>query len=478
MLTYKPGPTGAKFLASRSFIKGLMGPVGGGKSTVCLFDLLARAVSQQPFKGVRRTKFIILRNTMAQLTTTVKPLIDHWFVTMTDGRLGQWRLSERTFEAKFALPDGTTVHSEFVLMPADTPDDVRRLLSLEASAAWVEESREVDPEVFSGLQGRVNRFPNRASGGVTYPGVIFSTNPPPLGSFWHQVISTPPKGWEVFVQPPAMLPDGTLNPAAENLENLAPDYYENLVSGKSEAWISVYLRNEFGPGDMGQPVFKSSFRKEFHVAQSPLKPIVQTLNPLVVGMDNGLQAAASLMQMDARGRVNVLGEVYVPEEETMGVETFLDRLLIPRLANEFPFRRENIVFSLDPACFQRSQVDEKTIAQAVMQRGFKVQRACTNAPDLRINAVEQLLARHIDGGAGFLVDPRCQHTINALEWGYRYKRTTSGAPSLVVEKNHFSHMGDAVQYGALHFSNGGAPGGMWRPHAQVSPPRAVRYVYT
>ncbi|MCU4363548.1 hypothetical protein, partial [Acinetobacter sp. WU_MDCI_Abxc22] len=87
MLTYKPGPTGAKFLASRSFIKGLMGPVGGGKSTVCLFDLLARAVSQQPSKGVRRTKFIILRNTMAQLTTTVKPLIDHWFVTMTDGRM-------------------------------------------------------------------------------------------------------------------------------------------------------------------------------------------------------------------------------------------------------------------------------------------------------------------------------------------------------------------------------------------------------
>ena len=294
MLGYRPGPTGQKFLNSTAFIKLICGPVGGGKSTVALFDLLARAVTQEPFNGTRRTKFIIMRNTSLQLKSTVKPLIDQWFVTLTGGTLGKWRLTENVFEARFKMPDGTVVHSEFCLMAADTPDDVRRLLSLEASAAWVEEAREIDEEVFNGLQGRVNRFPNRASGGVTRPGVICSTNPPPRGGFWHKLMTDPEMGADVFMQPAALDADGAIDPAAENLENLAPDYYENLVRGKTEEWIDVYLRNQFGVGDAGQPLYKSTFKKSFHVSPVPLKPILQTLHPLVVGMDNGLTAACTM----------------------------------------------------------------------------------------------------------------------------------------------------------------------------------------
>ena len=60
--------------------------------------------------------------------------------------------------------------------------------------------------------------------------------------------------------------------------------------------------------------------------------------PILVGMDNGLTAAAVIGQMDARGRLNILGESYVPEGETMGVETFLDRLLVPYLTARYPVR--------------------------------------------------------------------------------------------------------------------------------------------
>lgn len=439
-LTYQAGPTGQRFLDSRAFLKGIQGPVGGGKSTVCLMDLLNRSVRQEPFNNVRRTKHIILRNTIAQLKATVKPLIDTWFVTMTGGTMGSWRLSDNVFEARFRLPDYTIVHAEFVLMAADTPDDVRRLLSLEASSAWVEEAREVDPDVFAGLQGRVNRFPSRIAGGVTYPGVIFSTNPPPRGGFWHNLISKPDKGVEIFLQPAALLDDGSLNPDAENLNNLAPDYYENLLAGKTEDWINVYLKNQFGAGDMGRPIYKGTFKSSFHVSKTKLSPISQTYKPMVVGMDNGLQAAAAFGQQDARGRVNILGECYVPEDETMGVETFLKRLVVPYISAKFPgFRRENFIFVLDPACFQRSQVDEKTIAQAVMNLGFKVVKATTNDPERRIQAVEGLLSQQIDGGPGFLVDAECSHIVDTLEWGHRYKRTTSGVQTTQAEKNHHSH---------------------------------------
>lgn len=478
MFAYKPTPTGQAFMDSDKFIKIIKGPVGGGKSTVALFDLLKRATQQAPYKGVRRTKFIILRNTMQQLKSTVKPLLDQWLVTMPASPLGQWRLTDNTFELMLRnSSDKTLIHTEFLMMAADTPDDVRRLLSVECSAAWVEEAREVDPEVFSGLQGRVARFPSRAAGGVTYPGVICSTNPPPVGGFWHGMISKPPENVAVFIQPPAILDDGSINPKAENLNNLDPTYYENLLAGKTEDWINVYLKNQFGAGDLGQPIYRASFKRSFHVATSELGAVPGSLNPLIVGMDNGLQAAACIGQQDMRGRVNILAEAFVPEDQTMGVESFLDKILLPLLSSRFPtFPRDKIAFVLDPACFVRSQVDEKTIAMAIQQRGFAPIKASTNDPERRVQAVEGLLTRQIDGAAGLLIDPRCTHTIDTLEWGHRWKKTTSGLTSTTAEKNHHSHQGDAVQYLALHY-NLQTPGQGWSQKTKARPVVARPYVY-
>lgn len=440
-LGYTPSATGARMFASTAFVNVVMGPVGGGKSTMALMYLFQRSVQQEPFNGVRRTKWAILRNTAGQLRATVKPLIDTWFVDMTGGRMGRWRLSEGTFEARFRLPDGTVVHSEYMMVAADTPDDVRRLLSMEVTGAWVEEAREVDGTVFENLQSRTNRYPSRAMGGATWAGVVCSTNPPAQGTFWHQLIDDPPANVKVFVQPPAMLADGALNPERENREHLAPDYYENLVDGKTQEWLDVYLRNKFGAGDWGRPVFRRSFKSDFHVSKAKLEPLMQALNPLIVGMDNGLQAAAVVCQRDMRGRVNVLRECYVPKDATMGVETFLDTLLIPMLTDSFPsFRRENVVFVLDPACFQRSQVDEKTIAQAVQARRFVAVKAKTNDPERRIQAVESLLSLQVDGQAALRLDPGVAHLARALEWGYRFRpQPASGASTPSIEKNHYSH---------------------------------------
>jgi hypothetical protein len=457
MFNYVAGPVGQAFLDSRAYVKLIMGPVGSGKSSVCLMDILRRAVMQQAHKqgekpAVRRSKCLIVRNTMQQLKSTVKVLIDEWFVTMMPIPLGEWKLTDNTFEMRFRLKDGTVVECDLIMMAADTPDDVRRLLSVAASFAWCEECREIDSEVFNGVQGRVNRWPSRVMGGVTYPGVIGSTNPPPLEGFWHGVITNPPKFWEVFIQPPAFLADNSINPLTENLQHLNPDYYEKLIEGKSQEWIDVYLKNQFGSGGHGLPVYRATFRKDFHVAKEDLRALYQTLSPLVIGMDNGLTAAAIFGQLDPRGRVNWLDEAYVPMGQTMGVERFLDTILIPKLRNEWPFHPRNVMFVLDPACFERSQVDEKTIAMAVQARGFQAVRAVTNDPERRIAAVEGLLSRAIDGGPGLLISPRCKHMIATMEYGYRYKPQKDPTAPLVIEKNFYSHEGDAGQYNALHYN--------------------------
>jgi hypothetical protein len=479
MLRYDASPTAQRMLDSRKFGQLICGPVGGGKSTVALMNLFRRSIRQVAFGGVRHTKHLILRNTMAQLKSTVKPMMTTWFETLVLRRMGQWKLTDQIFEARFRLPDNTVVLSEYLLMAADTPDDVRRLLSLEVSDAWIEEGREVDEDIVSGITGRVNRFPARVAGGVTQAGVIVSTNAPPIGGYWHGLMTNPPDNWDIFMQPPALLEDGSLNPDAENLENLAPDYYEQIVQGKSEEWVNVYLKNKFGQGDSGKPVYRESFKKRFH-AKRGLRAVLQS-QPLVIGSDNGLTAAACFMQQDARGRVNCLNEAFVPDGQTMGYESFLDRILVPKFLQAFPgWKRENVIFALDPACFQRSQIDEKTINAAILQRGFKTWKPATNDPERRIQSVEGLLARAIDGGPGFIFDEEhCPHAINSMEWGYRWKKKPEGIVSTEVEKNFWSHMGDGIQYGAMFFNTHGTaqPGQQFYGRAPARKIVPATYVY-
>jgi hypothetical protein len=459
-MQYTPSPTALRFMASRKFVKLICGPVGGGKSTAALQTLWTLACMQAPHgvNRVRRTKYAVLRNTSAMLKATVKPLIDYWFVTrlVEAGMpaLGTWRVTDATFEIKARLTDGTIVHTEFVLVHADTPDDVRRLLSAEYSGAWVEEAREVDGVVFEGLQGRCDRFPNVEAGGVTYPCVICSTNPPPIGTYWHDKMVNPPPNMEVFMQPAALLEDGQLNPEAENLENLSPTYYANLVEGKTEDWINVYLRNKFGAGGLGQPVFRATWRSEFHTTKSALKPIPVGMKRIIVGSDNGLTAAAAIAQEDARGRVNFLSEAYVPEGESMGYDRFLEILLLPRL-RELNVPNDFVLFVVDPACFHRSEANAVTIAQVIAKRGFQVVPASTSSIERRISAVEGLLMQQIDGGPRMAVSPTCTHIVNAMEWGYRNRKTAGASGTATPEKNHYSHIADAVQCVALYY-NGGA----------------------
>jgi hypothetical protein len=173
----------------------------------------------------------------------------------------------------------------------------------------------------------------------------------------------------------------------------------------------------------------------------------------------------------------VLGEAYVPEGSSMGVESFLDKIFTPYFNARFcSVRKEHVLFVLDPACFQRSQIDEVTIAQSVNSRGFKCIRANTNDPERRIAAVEGLLTRAIDGGPGILFSPAAPWLIKAMDWGYRNKKQLNGQITATPEKNHYSHISDALQYACLHYNTQMHPAtAMFQ--AQALPIRQVRYRY-
>ena len=60
-LDFSGALTTYKFLQSNAFVRGLMGPVGSGKSYACAAEIMMRAVRQKPspIDGIRYTRFVI-----------------------------------------------------------------------------------------------------------------------------------------------------------------------------------------------------------------------------------------------------------------------------------------------------------------------------------------------------------------------------------------------------------------------------------
>ena len=113
----------------------------------------------------------------------------------------------------------------------------------------------------------------------------------------------------------------------------------------------------------------------------------------------------------------------------------------------------------DPAGDDRAQTDEATPFMILRSEGLNFQPATSNDPQIRVEAVEQVMTRVFDGKAGFLVDPSCKHLIKACAGGYHYPRVkVSGSVrhSDKPLKNMSSHVAEALQYLLLGSGEGRA----------------------
>lgn len=521
-INFRPTPTQQDFMLSDSYVRVLAGPIGGGKSVACVHELIRWATEQLPNKhGVRKTRFLIVRNTADQLRSTTLKTVFDW---IPPSWAGAWAATEKTFYIQFGMPDGTAVETEWMAIALDTPDDVRKALSLEATGLWGNESRELHPDVVDGLLMRVNRYPSMKDGGPTRPGAIFDTNMPQMGGWWFEKMSNPPDNWSVHMQPPAVLTledwqakygegshhwemdngyevDASCNSSggvsvyaerpgaartslvgtdvdrntyvvdheADNFVNLNPSYYPNTLEGKTREFISVYLRTEFGQSKEGRPVFEG-FRRDFHVAKKPLIAIEDDNRPLIIGMDFGLTPACTINQIDPRGRLMTLAEIV---SSNMGIYRFIQEKLQPVLSSRFPGLP--IIVVGDPAGTQRAQTDERTVYDILQEHHFKAQPAPSNNLARRLSAVEKFLSQVVDGTPAHIIDPSCKTLIAGLSGGYRFRIKNSGEMEDKPEKNHYSHLMDGHEYACLYVVEGMAPGGRLqdkrpqrRPVKQVS----------
>lgn len=461
MSTYKPTETQRSYMLNPQYVRVLAGPVGGGKSVTCVHELVRLACGQAPnASGKRKTRAVIVRNTADQLALTTRKTVFDW---LPPGQAGIWKAVEKTFILIAALPDGTTVESEWLFIALDTPDDVRKALSLETTFLWGNESRELHPDVVDGLLGRLNRYPSMKDGGPTRSCALFDTNMPDEDTWWHDKMENPPSNWAVYKQPAAIIKpevylerfgeeaeevlldkDGNewvVNPECDNYNNLPKSYYPNLIPGKTEDWLRVYLRSEYGRSLSGTPVYEKTFVPDFHIAKDTLNPIRGDAVPVVIGIDFGRTPAAVFKQRDPRGRILTLGELCA---ENMGIETFINTKLNPFLAQRFAGC--TFVCAPDPAGFAKQQLNELSLVDVLKNAGFKCVRPPTNDPEKRIQGVERLLNQQLEGRAMYLVDPSCTDLIKGFRYGYRYKIKKNGELEDRPDKNSFSHVHDANQY--------------------------------
>lgn len=456
-LTYEPPLSAAGFLTSSQFINLICGPVGSTKTTASLMKIAYHAKQMAACRdGVRRSRAIVIRNTREQLRDTTIPDFLKWY---PDGVAGTYLKTEYKFILKF-----DDVECEVLFRGLDDSNDVRRLLSLQASFGVLDEFREINPTIFEALQGRLGRYPdgmmvphrpewgvdkkgNPIQGCVTDTGesnalVWGATNPPDMDTFWENFLSEPPANAAVFFQPSG------LSPEADWVKFLPQDYYDNLAEGKSEDWIDVYIHAKFGKSLAGKAVFPS-FRPDFHVAKGSLRPIRSGEKSLIIGMDFGLSPAATINQIDLHGRFLTFASI---TSEGMGISRFITEKLRPVLVERFAGLPVMVVG--DPAGSQRAQTDEKSCFDVLKAEGFRVVPAPSNSIVARISAVEKLLSRQIDSGPGHLIDPAAVDLIRALRGGYRYKLKKSGEMDANPEKNSHSHVADAHQYACLHAEGG------------------------
>jgi len=434
--TTENAPTLRLFHNDNSFVRGIMGPLGSGKSTACSIEIIKRSKQQEPsHDGKSYTRWAIIRNTYPELKTTTVKTWGDWcpaiYGNMTYGS---------PIRHHIQTPD---LDMEILFLALDKPEDIRKLLSLELTGAWINEAREIPRAVVDTLTGRVGRYPSVNMGGCTWSGIFMDTNPPDDQSWWYKMAEEEtPKGYTFFKQPPGDSAE------AENIPNLPKNYYQRITAAKDPDWIKVYVKGEYGYVTEGKPVFPM-FRDRIHTSSTVIKPVPDI--PLLLGIDFGLTPACIIGQKLVDGRWLIIDEVCADDS---GVKRFAE-FMAGYMATNYAAWEIGGGWG-DPAGNTRGLSEET--AFDIMNEYFTLHKRDDSikwrmAPEdryvYRLEVIKNALSRLIDGNPGILVSPKAKMVRKGFAGGYHYKFVRSGDGSQTHEKpnkNSYSHPMDALQY--------------------------------
>ncbi len=439
VIQYKYGscPTIKAFSDSDKRIRGLMGPFGSGKSSGCVIEIIKIAAAQhkQP-DGKRRSRFAVIRNTYVQLKdTTIRTFFD-W---VPPEHFGRWHVADHRYVIDRLEED---LYIEVLFRALDRPEQISNLLSLELTAAYVNEAREIPWPVIDALEGRIDRYPSAQNGGCVRPGIIMDTNPPDTDSWWYRLFEEktllPADRIALFKQPSGLSPD------AENLPNLnaGQGYYRNMVK-LDEDWNKVYIHGEYGYVKDGKPVYPE-YADNSHC--SDVEPVPG--HEVYRGWDFGLMAACVFLQVLPDGRILVFDEML---SDSAGIDNFGDAVL-SHCAIRYPWMT-SVTDIGDPAGQARSSLLNESEARSnfsiLAAKGINVEPG-EQTLTIRLGSVKRALSLMVGGRPRFVLHSRCKMLRKGFQGRYQYRRMritgTEERYHDVPDKNDYSHPHDALQY--------------------------------
>lgn len=495
MLDVKIEPGGAvleRYMLSAADVCLIQGHRASIKSTNTCDKLLMNA-AQQPFvtpdvaqaKGlrtdIRYRRTVIVRGTYDELKRTT---IKTWLGKFPEDKWGRFRWDKPPVH-HIKVED---LDWEVIFLALDREEDLKKLTSFEASDAWWNEFREGPRKIIEDLGAVVGRFPDAFN--PYRPQINGDTNAAPA-HHWFSIMSGQapmpdglseeeraqlvlPRGWEIFLQPPAMfevLGDGNEvveyrhNPEREGRRFVADAFFDRIIRGRPRSWIRVHVLNKPSMEIDGDAVWPR-YREDVHKAKTALAPLEGHV--IMVGLDFGRTPAAVFGQR-VFGRWRILRELCA---FGVSAKTFAP-LVKQALAEWFP----GYAFILygDPSGENLAEADDISPYLMFQSEGLTVLPAPTNDPTIRIAAVEGLLDKAPEGVPLFQVSPNCVRINAAMAGDYHYQRVQgTGREQTKPLKNPASHVADALQYLVLGAGEGSAMLQPAMPSFRPKPPERTR----
>lgn len=464
-ISYKEqGPTLGRFLRDRTRRSFIMGPLGSGKTNAACYRAFSAMIEQEPNEhGVRLTRGVGVRNTYPDLFTTT---IGDWLANYGDlGKFNAGGLEPPHQEIKFELEDGTRVESLLHFIAFDRPAHVRKARGLPLSFVWLNEVKELSRAVVDMLDLRTGRYQpdNREP---TWHGMFGDTNAPDADHWYYRMAEEDkPDGWAFHRQPGGLIKvegQWILNPLAENVHNLPGRefYYLDGKQGKREDWIAVNFGNQYGFVKDGKAVYEE-YIDDVHCREFELN----TRWPLHIGLDFGLTPAATISQRSPMGQWRTRYEIVT---QHMGAVNF--GRLLSRFIKEKHLDTDYEIASItgDPSGATDGQdEDESSVFKLLASVGIVARPAHTQEYSVRREAIAGKMTALIDGAPGYLVHPECRTLRKAHQGAYCLRRLeVAGMDRFkdAPDKNEWSHVAEAEQYGAMGAGEGKA---VVRPHESV-----------
>ena len=392
-ITFKHAPTLRAALLSSADVRIVQGPVESGKSVWLLGALYKMACEMPRCKdGIRRSRFLITRQTEAELRRGIIRTYKDWFDEETYGELkGKMPVIAN---AKFL---DVEMEVEFFAFDGDSVASLKRLRSTEYTAAAINEGQYESMKFVLAVRQRTGRYPSRemCPDYDRKKRLVMDMNAPQTDLHWVPMmrgdIPIPadyskreklelrcPPDWEFFVQPPIVLPIHDEEGDIIDFE-INEDAGENLPFQDREAILSMCATGALDDikrdymnltvqVKSGRPRYPK-FQRDKQVSKERLDPIENA--PPIIGYDPGINGAAVIFQR-INSRWRAIHEIYCRGNPDLNSAAKVGKRMRQMLDDHYPWwRKTGASFWGDPFGTRQQTGPEDTYYKIIAEQGIQ-----------------------------------------------------------------------------------------------------------